>query len=107
MPEMLERLLNSLILSKNQAADDVLLEALRLGNEREQRVALDGLMRRKTVRGLGGVIGLYANLAGATPASPDRSTQTRATQASPLQLLVLENIRDFYHALCECGRSND
>jgi hypothetical protein len=86
---MLDRLLAALIASKNEAADDALLEALRLGVLREQQIALDALLKRQTVRGMGGVIGQYAALPEA------------------LQLQVLENIRAFYHALRECGRTDE
>jgi HEAT repeat protein len=84
---MIERVVHALIASKNEAADDVLAEALRLGIEREQRLALRGLIRRKTVRGLGAVIEQYPDL-------PDS-----------LQEMVLAEIKIFYHALRECGRS--
>src|SRR5438128_12673455 len=84
---MLARLFHALVDSKNEAADDVLLEALRLGVEREQRLALAGLLRRKTVRGLGGVISRYEGL------------------PEPLQLRILRNIKLFHPALRECGRS--
>src|SRR5689334_19070361 len=86
---MIDRLLHALILSKNEAADGVLLEALRLGIEREQRVVLEALIERRTIRGLSGVVGLYDNL----PES--------------LQLLILENVKHFHGALRECGRSDD
>src|SRR5688572_17044142 len=85
---MIERLLQALVESKNEAADDVLVEALKLGVEREKRLALGALIKRKTVRGLGGVIEQYEKL----PES--------------LQLHVLENIRTLHHALRECGRSD-
>src|SRR5437870_966242 len=85
---MLDRLIHALVESKNEAADDVLLEALRLGVEEEQRPVLMGLLRRRTERGLAGVIARYDAL----PES--------------LQLLVLENIRLFHHALREAGRSD-
>jgi HEAT repeat protein len=84
---MLDRLLNALILSKNLAADDVLLEALRVGAMREQGPVLEALLRRKSVRGLCGVIEQYDKL------------------AEPLQLDVLANIKLFHHALREAGRS--
>src|SRR5438477_4767322 len=84
---MLDRLIHALVESKNAAADEVLLEALRLGAEGEQRAVLAGLLRRRTERGLSGTIAAYDVL----PES--------------LQLLVLENIRLFYHALRECGQS--
>lgn len=84
---MIERLIESLVQSKNEAADDVLLEALRLGSATEQAAVLSGLIRRATVRGLGGVVGAFDRL------------------DEPLQLTVLANIRAFYHTLRECGRS--
>ena len=84
---MLDRLLHALIKSKNAAADDVLLDALHLGSVREKQVALMGLLRRKTVRGLGGVIESFATL-------PEN-----------VQGEVLRNIKTFNHALRECGRS--
>ena len=85
---MLDRLFDTLVLSKNEAADAVLLEALRLGAEREQRSVLWALLRRRTVRGLGGVVSLYDKL------------------PEPLQLHVLRNIKLFHPALRECGRSD-
>ncbi len=85
---MIDRLIEALVLSKNEAADGVLLEALNLGVEREQQLSLGALMRRKTVRGLSGVIGRYADL----PES--------------LQLHILHNIKTFHDALRECGRSD-
>src|SRR4051794_16938277 len=86
---MLDRLLDTLIASKNEAADAVLLEALRLGVEREQRPVLWALLRRRSVKGLSGVIALYDQL-------PEL-----------LQLHVLRNIKLFHAALRECGRSDD
>ena len=86
---LLDRLLDTLVNSKNEAADGVLLEALRLGNEREQRGVLWALLRRRTVRGVGGVIALYDRL------------------PEPLQLHVLRNMKLFHPALRECGRSDD
>lgn len=84
-----QRLILALIESQNEAADELLLEALRVGNEAEQGVVLDALVRRETTRGLGGVVERYADL----PES--------------LKLVVLTKIRSFYHALRECGRSDD
>lgn len=78
---MQDRLFHALTQSKNEAADDVLLEAMRLGSDAEKRPAIDALLRRKTVRGLGGVIAEYGSL-------PD-----------VLQLHVLANIKSLYHAL--------
>lgn len=86
---MREVLLRTLIGTKNEAADDVLLEALRIGGEEEQGMALTALLERKTVRGLGGVVGMYDSL----PAG--------------IQARILENIRAFHAALRECGRSED
>jgi hypothetical protein len=85
---MLDRLLDTLVRSENEAADAVLLEALRLGVEREQRDVLWALLRRRTVRGLSGVVALYDRLPEA------------------LQLHVLRNIRLLHPALRECGRSD-
>jgi HEAT repeat protein len=75
--------------TQNEAADDVLLEALRLGSEDEKPMLLAALLKRKTVRGLAGVVGLYASL------------------SEPLQKTVLDNIRDLHPAMRECGRSED
>ncbi|HEY0908844.1 MAG TPA: hypothetical protein VGD75_01270, partial [Bradyrhizobium sp.] len=85
---MLDRLLHALIQSKNAAADDVLLDALRIGSTGEKQIALMGLLRRKTVRGLGGVIENYHAL------------------PETVQGEVLRNIKLLHHALRECGRSD-
>ncbi|MGB7159459.1 MAG: hypothetical protein WBD40_15435, partial [Tepidisphaeraceae bacterium] len=84
---MLDRVIAALVQSKNEAADEVLLEALRLGAAREQAIALDALLRRKTEPGLAGVVGRFDALA------PD------------LQSRVLQHVKLFHHALRECGRS--
>lgn len=86
---MIDRLILALVRTKNEAADDLLVQALRLGVETEKHAILDALLRRKTSRGLGGVIALYDDL-------PESA-----------QLTVLENIGTFHHALAECGRSDD
>jgi HEAT repeat protein len=86
---MYDRLLDTLVASKNEAADDVLLEALRLGVEREQRAVLWALLRRRTVRGLSGVIANFERL------------------SESLQAHVLRNIKLLHPALRECGRSDD
>ncbi len=86
---MIQQLVQALGASPNEAADDVLLEALRLGNPQEQSVVLGALLRRQTVRGLGGVVGLYDAL-------PD-----------DLKLEVIENVKLFHSALREAGRSDD
>ena len=82
---MLDRLLHALVRSKNEAADDVLLEALRLGTEAERRTALDALLQRGTSRGLGGILSLYERL-------PDS-----------LQLAVLRNVKALHPALRSPG----
>src|SRR5215813_10443580 len=86
---MLGELVQSLVQSRNEAADDVLLEALVVGNEAEKALALDALLRRKTLRGLSGVVSQYGQLPAAA------------------QLTVLQNVGQFHHALRECGRSRD
>ena len=86
---MLKQLVEVLAQTNNEAADVVLLEALRLGTQQEQTLALDVLLRRHTDRGLSGVVAQYEDL-------PEL-----------LQLRVLENIRLFHGALRESGRSND
>ena len=86
---MIDRLIHALVESKNEAADDVLLEAMRIGNEPEQRLSLSALVRRKSTRGLSTVIGRY-----------DQLPET-------VQQQVLGNIEAFHHALRESGRSDD
>ncbi|MGH7177143.1 MAG: hypothetical protein ACREJC_07180, partial [Tepidisphaeraceae bacterium] len=86
---MSQRLIHALVESENQAADDLLLEALRVGNDLEKSTVLEALLRRETNRGLCGVVGDYPQL-------PD-----------PLKLIVLREIKALYHALRECGRSTD
>jgi HEAT repeat protein len=83
------RFILALIESENEAADDLLLEALRLGTAQEKAAVLDGLMERGTTRGLSGVVAMYAQL-------PD-----------DLKLVVLKNIKKLHEALRECGRSDD
>ena len=86
---MLDQLVHALVESKNEAADDTLLEALRLGNDSEKNLVLAALLRRQTTTGLSGVVAQYDAL-------PD-----------PLQLKILANIKLFHPALRECGRSPD
>jgi HEAT repeat protein len=86
--EMHEQLVEALVRSSNEAADDLLLEGLQLGNEVEQSLILGALLTRKSVRGLSGVVERFDQL-------PPR-----------LQPHVLANIKLFYHALRECGRSS-
>jgi hypothetical protein len=85
---ILTRLIESLVGSSNEAADDVLLEALQLGAQREKAIALDALLRRQTTHGLGGVIEQFETL----PQS--------------LQALVLSQIKLFPQALREAGKSD-
>ena len=59
---MLDRLFRALIASKNAAADEVLVDALRLGAPDEQTVVLGALLARKSTRGLIGVLGLFEEL---------------------------------------------
>src|SRR5579862_9693578 len=84
---MHEQLVEALVHSPNDAADDLLLEGLRLGNEVEQSLVLQALINRKSVRGLSGVVQRYDQL------------------SERLQSHVLSNIKEFYHALRESGRS--
>jgi HEAT repeat protein len=85
---MMKALLDALVASRNEAADDLLLEALAVGNGAEQSAALKALVSRATTRGLGGVIDRYEEL------------------NDELKLEILGHIKDFHHALRECGRSD-
>jgi HEAT repeat protein len=87
--KMRDRLIQVLIGSPNGAADDLLLEALRIGNPKEQALALEALFRRNTTRGLGGVIGFYEQL-------PEE-----------FRLRILKDVKLLHHALREAGRSDD
>ncbi|HEX8912628.1 MAG TPA: hypothetical protein VF796_09750 [Humisphaera sp.] len=86
---ILDQLLLALVRSKNEAADDVLVEALRLGNDAERMRALDALVQRRTTRGLCGAIALFDRL------------------PEPVQNRVLRDVRTFQPALREAGRSED
>ena len=86
---MLSDLVQALVQSKNEAADDVLSEALRLGCEPEKTVALGALLSRGTLRGLSGVVRQYASL------------------PAPLQQTVLESIGSLHSALRHCARDDD
>src|SRR5262245_39274500 len=79
--EMVDRLIEGLVETKNEAADELLTEALRLGTETEQTAVLAAVLRRQSVKGLSGVIGLYDSL------------------PQPLQVEVLGQIKLFHHAL--------
>lgn len=85
---MLDSLLSALVESPNAAADDLLVDALRLGSAAEQPLALDALLQRKTPQALRGVILLFDSL------------------SDSLKLIVLEHIGLFHGALRECGRHN-
>lgn len=87
--EMRDRLINALVQSKNEAADDVLTEALRLGNESEKQDILRAILRRGTTRALSGVIEVFDHL---PPA---------------MQAAVLQHIGQFHSALRECGLGAD
>ena len=86
---MLDRLLNVLIQSPNDAADDALIDALRHGNPGEQANIVHALLRRQNVRGLSGMIGLYE------------------TFSDDIKLRILDNVPMLHTALRECGRSED
>jgi HEAT repeat protein len=85
---MHEQILQAMMASPNEAADDLLLEGLRLGVDVEKAVMLDALLARKSVRGLSGVVEYFDQL-------PAR-----------LQANVLRHIKALYGALRECGRSD-
>jgi HEAT repeat protein len=85
---MHEELVEVLVSSKNEAADDMLVEGLRLGAEPEQSVILNAILQRKSIRSLSGVVEQYESL------SPR------------LQHSILANIKTLHHALRECGRSD-
>src|SRR5512138_278925 len=84
---MLSELVQRLVDTNNEAADEVLLEALRLGSEAERALALNALMRRKTVKGLTGVIEQYNAL------------------SMPAHLNIIQNIKLFHAALRDSARS--
>src|SRR5258708_4371488 len=86
---MLDRLLHALVQTKNEAADDLLLQALRLGVQSEQAVALDVLLQRKTAHGLKNLLGQYETL------------------GEPLQQTILANLAAFHRVLAESGRGPD
>jgi hypothetical protein len=85
---MHEELVDGLVHSENEAADELLLEGLRLGAEVEQVVVINALLQRKQIRGLSGIVEQYESL------------------SERLQKHVLANISLLHHALRECGRSD-
>src|SRR5258705_2264175 len=84
---MLSRLVQALVESTNEAADDVLLEAMRAGNEAEKALALNALFRRATLKALLGIVEQYNDLPGS------------------LQAIVLGNVKLLHPALRESSRS--
>jgi HEAT repeat protein len=86
---MLDRLIHALVNTENEAADLVLLQAVRMGNPSEQNVALDALIERNTSYGLRGVVGGFDSY------------------PRPLQERILGQIKQFHHVLGECGRSSE
>jgi HEAT repeat protein len=85
----LQKLLSLLLTADNEAADDVLVEALRIGDEHEQMLALEALIGRKTPHGLAGVLNGFAAL------------------APHVQAKVVANARTFYFALGDAGRGEN
>lgn len=86
---MLDRVLASLVASGNEAADDVLLEAMRRGNALEASRALGALLDRKTPTGVFGVLRQFDTL------------------LNDLRLMVVERAGDLYHLLPEAGRHEE
>ncbi len=84
----LDRLIAALIASKNEAADDALLEAIVRGSPPERNISLDALFTRRTTHGLTGLIGIYPQLPGG------------------VQTQILKNIKVLHHAIREAGRSD-
>ena len=58
----LDQVIAALVQSTNGAADEALLEAVRVGSPPEVARALDGLFQRRTTAGLTGVVEAYADL---------------------------------------------
>ena len=85
----LAKLLSALIASENQAADDLLLEALRVGDANEKRGVIETIISRANAASLNGVLKQFNDL-------------PKLCQAQ-----VLTNVRAFYHVLSEAGRSKD
>jgi hypothetical protein len=84
----LDRVISALVESKNEAADDVLLEAVKLGNAAEQQLAVDALFRRRTTHGLVGLVARF----------PDLTDRVAAR--------VLDDVKQLSHAVREAGRSD-
>jgi HEAT repeat protein len=86
---MIDDLLRALIASKNEAADDVLVDALRIGTPGEQLVVLGAILARKNSRSMAGVIELFDRL------------------PEPTQQQVLSNAGSFHTAIREAGRGEN
>lgn len=84
-----DRLIAALVRADNRAADDCLLEALRLGNEGEQATVLDALVARNNSTAHQGILGQFAVL------------------PVVLQARVVRDAPKLYHALSQAGRSSD
>ncbi|MGN6503948.1 MAG: HEAT repeat domain-containing protein [Tepidisphaeraceae bacterium] len=85
----LKKLMSALIATPNQAADGLLLEALRIGDAPEKKQVLDLIIKRHTPDALTGVLKQYADL------------------PKQCQDIIRTNVRVFYHVLSEAGRSQD
>jgi hypothetical protein len=85
----LDQVIAALVKSENGAADDALLEALRVGTAAEAGRALDGLFQRGTAAGMSGVVERYADL----PAE--------------LRPAVVAQMDRLDTAVRECGRAGD
>jgi HEAT repeat protein len=85
----LQKLLSLLVSADNQAADDLLLEALRVGNDHERAIALEALTRRANSHGLFGVLELFDQLSPKT------------------QKLIIDKATTFYFVLSDAGRSDN
>lgn len=86
---MIDQLVNALVSSNNEAADDALLEALTLGNPAEKAVVIAALIRRNTVRGVAGLLLQFASL------------------PEPLQLTVLQHANQMQLAVRDSARSKN
>lgn len=83
----LQKLLSLLVTADNQAADDLLLEAMRIGNEHERAIALEALTKRANSHGLFGVLELFEQFSPKT------------------QKLIIDKASTFYFVLSDAGRS--
>jgi HEAT repeat protein len=86
---MLERLLAGLVASKNEAADEVLMETVRIGDSVERARALAALLDRKTETGIFALIRAFETL------------------PQELKLTIVQRAMDLYSLIPEAGRSQD